>query len=168
MNWLQYKPDFFEYRGRWIFNWFSNFEPCNITIDGIVWPSVENYYQAMKSNDPVIRQDIRRATPAEAKKMGRRILIRSGWLESRNDVMMRALVAKFNQAQWQARLVETGTQPLIEWNNWGDRIWGVTTDGIGDNLLGRMLMDIRDDVYPLRDVTLHTEQRNPAKPRPLI
>jgi len=39
---------------------FSNFQMTPITIDGIVWPSVEHYYQAMKSEDPIEQSKIRK------------------------------------------------------------------------------------------------------------
>jgi predicted NAD-dependent protein-ADP-ribosyltransferase YbiA (DUF1768 family) len=39
----------------------------------------------------------------------------------------------------------TGSEEIIEWNNWGDRIWGKTYDGVGENHLGKILMKIREE-----------------------
>jgi len=59
--------------------------------------------------------------------------------------MKKALDIKFAKGTNQAnKLLETGNDEIIEWNNWGDRIWGKTLDGIGENRLGIMLMDIRN------------------------
>ena len=41
------------------------------------------------------------------------------------------------------QLMATAPGQLVEGNNWGDRFWGVC-DGDGLNILGRMLMNIRD------------------------
>jgi predicted NAD-dependent protein-ADP-ribosyltransferase YbiA (DUF1768 family) len=36
----------------------------------------------------------------------------------------------------------------MEGNSWGDSFWGVSLDtGMGTNHLGRILMDIRDQLY---------------------
>lgn len=148
-NWLQYKPERFEYRGKWIHNWFSNVAPSPIVLSTgqitDVWPSVENYYQAMKTEDMPTQEAIRMASPAESKRMGRKVHMRPDWDNIKKDVMMRALRVKFSLSPWYEALVGTGDQPIIEWNNWGDRIWGVTEDGVGQNLLGICLMEIREE-----------------------
>lgn len=160
-QWIAHKPDKFEYSGPWIRNWFSNFVTCNISIDGRIWPSVENYYQAMKFTSPEVQERIRCMTPQMAKKAGRQYLIRSDWETSKNDVMLRALQAKFSLPEWQQKLLATGTEPIIEWNNWRDKIWGVTQDGVGENRLGVMLMKIRNqlqagDLQPVKPRTPHS------------
>jgi len=43
------------------------------------------------------------------------------------------------------RLLATGDQELIEGNTWGDRFWGVC-DGEGQNQLGRLLMELRNEL----------------------
>ena len=40
-------------------------------------------------------------------------------------------------------LLATGDAELIEENNWGDKVWG-TVNGVGQNQLGKILMDERD------------------------
>lgn len=161
MNWLQHKPHAFEYSGPWVRNWFSNFVTCNIVIDGLIWPSVENYYQAMKTTDPQKQSSIRCMTPQQAKKAGRAILIRDDWNQNKEKVMMRALEAKFSQPEWQQKLLATGDAPIIEWNNWRDQIWGVTLDGQGENKLGLLLMKLRNrlqagDLQPIDKRTPHS------------
>jgi predicted NAD-dependent protein-ADP-ribosyltransferase YbiA (DUF1768 family) len=42
-------------------------------------------------------------------------------------------------------LMDTHPQPLIEGNTWGDVFWGVCK-GQGENNLGKILMDIREEL----------------------
>jgi predicted NAD-dependent protein-ADP-ribosyltransferase YbiA (DUF1768 family) len=42
-------------------------------------------------------------------------------------------------------LVETGDRYLEESNHWNDTVWGVC-DGIGTNWLGKIIMDVRDQL----------------------
>lgn len=145
-NWLEYKPQTFSYRGRWIDNWFSNMVPSKIFVGGeLEWPSVENYYQAMKSEDPAVQETIRRLTPSQSKALGRRILLRPNWESLKEGYMKRALDIKFACSPWFDLLMDTGDSMIIEWNNWGDKYWGVTDNGMGKNRLGILLMQIRDE-----------------------
>jgi predicted NAD-dependent protein-ADP-ribosyltransferase YbiA (DUF1768 family) len=45
-----------------------------------------------------------------------------------------------------ALLKSTGRREIQEGNTWGDTVWGLV-DGKGQNWLGRMLMDIRDNGF---------------------
>ena len=66
------------------------------------------------------------------------------------------LCAKFSDEDWYRELKLTGEEEIIEWNCWGDRIWGIpchqTNVGFwvpyeklyGENLLGRLLMHCRN------------------------
>ena len=59
--------------------------------------------------------------------------------------------SKFRQPELRHQLLATGGRLLIEGNRWGDRFWGMEfTEGdhelVGDNVLGVLLMDIRDDL----------------------
>lgn len=147
-DWSQHRPDQpFKIRNGWIYNWFSNFEPCNLTIDGIVWPSVENYYQAMKSTNPDESRRFAYMSPAQAKKLGRNIRVRGDWELIKQEVMLTALRVKFSIPEWKDKLLNTGDEVLIEWNNWNDRIWGVSVkDNYGQNMLGKLLMLVREEL----------------------
>jgi predicted NAD-dependent protein-ADP-ribosyltransferase YbiA (DUF1768 family) len=58
---------------------------------------------------------------------------------------------KFTDPGLRARLLATGTALLREGNWWRDTFWGVDQrTGAGQNHLGRLLMEIRDE---LRDRT---------------
>jgi ribA/ribD-fused uncharacterized protein len=146
-DWSAYKPENFEYVGGWVRNWFSNFAESPFILEGINWPSVENYYQAKKSNDPEEQKYIALLTPSRAKQRGRTITLRSDWESIKQDVMLTALRAKFSKSPWKERLLQTGDEMLIEWNNWNDKVWGVSIrDNKGQNLLGLALMKVRDEL----------------------
>jgi ribA/ribD-fused uncharacterized protein len=133
------------YKGRWVYNWFSNMELDPITIDGITYPSVENYYQGMKSGHPKILQIFSKLPPYQAKKEGKRLKLRDDWEQIKFDVMEKALRIKFAPGtSWYTKLKATEGE-IVEWNNWGDKIWGKTLNGEGENNLGKILMKIRDE-----------------------
>ena len=133
------------YKGKWVYNWFSNMEIDPITIDGITYPSVENYYQGMKSGHPKIIKLFSEMTPSKAKFNGRHLDLREDWEQVKFEVMEKALRIKFAPGTiWYARL-EMEEGEIVEWNNWGDKIWGKTLNGIGENHLGKILMKIRDE-----------------------
>lgn len=43
-------------------------------------------------------------------------------------------------------LLSTGYEHLAEINTWGDRYWGVDTEGNGLNRLGELLMEVREEL----------------------
>tara|TARA_Y100000034_G_C6567824_1_gene245972 strand:- start:117 stop:422 length:306 start_codon:yes stop_codon:yes gene_type:complete len=80
----------------------------------------------------------------EARKLGRRVRLRSDWHEVRLSIMKEIVHAKFTQNEdLRERLLDTGDNELIEGNTWGDSFWGVCR-GKGQNHLGNILMAIRE------------------------
>lgn len=130
----------------------SNFWVCPLECGGHSWRSVEHAYQAMKTSDPEERRRIRElATPGQAKRAGQRVAIRPGWDEVKVEVMRHLVRAKFRQnSELAAKLLATGDAHLEEGNHWGDRFWGVCDD-TGLNWLGRILMEVREELRQRRD-----------------
>ena len=134
-------------------NWFSNFEPFETPMQyqGMEFKSVETFYQAMKceKRDIETRRKIAGATPAQSKKLGRAVKMRPDWAEIKDAVMEYALRYKFaTGTTWHTRLMQAKGE-IVEWNYWGDRIWGATKrlpngELDGENRLGKLLMKIRD------------------------
>lgn len=134
-------------------NWaaLSNFSPHPVHFEGHWYPSGEHAYAAAKTLDPSGRETVRAASsPAEAKRLGRRLTLRPGWNESvRYTAMRTVLASKFQQQEPRDVLMRTGSMLLIEGNNWHDNTWGDCTCGrpacsaTGMNLLGWMLMETR-------------------------
>jgi hypothetical protein len=59
--------------------------------------------------------------------------------------MYALLAQKFSHDHLREKLIGTGAAMLIEGNTWGDTYWGVC-NGEGYNHLGRLLMDLRDEL----------------------
>lgn len=123
------------------FSFLSNFYPVGNT-------SVEHLYQAEKANSPQDRSRILEAsTPGEAKKLARSISLRPDWEQVKVSIMLELLRWKFRQEPFRFRLLSTGSAYLEEGNWWKDYFWGVC-DGIGENMLGKLLMQIREELRP--------------------
>jgi ribA/ribD-fused uncharacterized protein len=124
----------------------SNFHASEVQLDGQSFPSVEHAYQAAKTLDLLKRTAIEMAlTPGQAKRLGRRLVLRPGWEEVKVAVMRGLLVQKFAlESRLAEQLLGTGDTQLVEGNTWGDTFWGECPVGTGENNLGRLLMEIRE------------------------
>ena len=145
------------------YSFLSNFYPVEITIEGMVFPTVENAYQAMKFPKRYWNNftDI---MPGKAKKLSRELIkkvVADGDDEAEEqfykfefkkvEIMRNLLTCKFKNEVLKQKLVETGNLILIEGNTWGDVFWGVNLNKPADNewgfegqnMLGRLLMELR-------------------------
>lgn len=128
------------------YDFLSNFYPAPVTVGGVTYRNAEAAFQAQK--DPSRAAEFANLEGKEAKKLGGQVnLDTASWNNGgRDEAMRKVLEAKFSQNKDLAsRLVETQGRPLIEGNTWGDTYWGVSK-GIGENKLGQLLMDIRDNM----------------------
>jgi ribA/ribD-fused uncharacterized protein len=136
--------------------WASNFAMALVMYDGKQYPSTEHAYQAAKSTDPVVCEKIRLSpTPAEAKRIGGRILIRPDWEQVKYGIMEDLVRQKFTKYEkYKKLLLATGNATLIEGNYWHDNTWGRCKCGkrpecdgkAGKNWLGEILMKIRWEI----------------------
>ena len=128
---------------------FSNFAPYPIRVDGKRWPTTEHYFQAQKFLAAEHQLAIRKAKgPMRAAKMGRdrKRPLRRDWERVKDDVMYRALRAKFTQhEELRALLLGTGEAKLIEHTR-NDRYWADGGDDSGKNMLGVLLMRLRREL----------------------
>lgn len=126
------------------YQFLSNFAHCTINVEGMEFPSVEHAYQALKTWDLEKREEIRTApTSGIAKKLGRKVVMRGDWEQVKVPIMTELLRLKFSQEPFRSQLLATGGAILIEGNWWNDTFWGVCR-GQGENMLGRLLMQIRE------------------------
>jgi predicted NAD-dependent protein-ADP-ribosyltransferase YbiA (DUF1768 family) len=144
---------------RWIQNRFSNMlsfeEP--LVFQGISYQAPENFYQAMLYGERIVREQIAKMSPWEAKKYASH-----NWEAQRYDanvdklgIMLDALTWKFQPGtQWHKELHAT-TGEVVLYANWSSgRFWErmarLETDGTitpldeGENWNGRILTVIRD------------------------
>ena len=126
---------------------FSNFSKYGVELDGKWWRTTEHYFQAQKFYDEEYKEVIRNAPdPKTAANLGRsrEVPIREDWGNIKDDVMRKAVLAKFRtHKQLRNRLLETGNQKLVE-NAPGDYYWGCGADGTGKNMLGKILEEVRE------------------------
>jgi len=145
-----------KFEGRYRF--LSNFYPCDIEHQGIKYPSVEHFYVAMKVNDEQLIKgkyytpgDYREMiasipSPGEIKRIGRLAKLRSDWDTQKLKVMNWGVRQKFkNHEDLKEMLLATGNEELVEGNWWKDVYWGVC-NGIGENHLGKILMEVRNEI----------------------
>ena len=124
----------------------SNFWWASIEWAGRSWPSVEHAYQAAKTDSFSYQEFIRLSgTPGIAKRRGREAPITEDWEERKIPIMKELVTIKFQDPQLAQRLKNTGKEELIEGNTWGDTFWGVCR-GTGKNHLGKILMEVRDNL----------------------
>jgi len=125
-------------------NFLSNFYSASVEYEGVIYGTVEAAYQAAKSLDPTIRQLFTKYGPAEAKRKGRKVPLRPDWETVKIEIMRQLLRDKFRPGRtYHDQLLMTQPHALVEGNYWGDTFWGVC-NGVGENWLGRLLMEIRD------------------------
>ncbi len=133
------------FRGPYAF--LSNFYPSPIPVGDLIAPTAEHAFQMLKTNDLEERRWVcKAATPAMAKRRGKKVSMRSDWTQHRLEAMEQVLRLKFaSGTELAAQLIATGDADLVEGNTWGDQFWGVSR-GRGQNHLGRLLMKIRAEL----------------------
>ncbi len=128
------------------YRFLSNFFPSELTADtGFTYASVEHAYQAAKAATEEERLYIAAApNPKKAKKRGSKLTLSPEWHSRKVDVMRSLVRCKFAAGtELAAKLLATGNAELIEGNDWGDKFWG-KCNGVGENHMGRLLMETRD------------------------
>jgi ribA/ribD-fused uncharacterized protein len=128
---------------------FSNFWHAPIQLHGATWPTSEHYFQAQKFAGTPREAEIREAkSPMIAARMGRSRAhkLRPDWETVKDAIMREAVLAKFTQhAELLRILLETGDAQLVEHTE-NDAYWGDGGDGSGRNMLGEILMSVREEL----------------------
>jgi ribA/ribD-fused uncharacterized protein len=141
-----------EFEGRYRF--LSNFHPALVLYEGIAYRSVEHAFQAAKTKDSMLRIAIASIpSPGAAKRAGNKLILRGGWDDMKDQIMLDLVRIKFSPADqlMHMLLIKTGDVTLIEGNYWHDNYWGdcfcnrcKCVDG--KNKLGEILMKVRGEL----------------------
>ena len=128
----------------------SNLAPYPIELDGETWSSSEHYYQFKKfeKTDPQCAQKIKYfSTPKEAKILSlKNNNYLANWDDIKVDILKKAVRKKFESYDnLRNLLISTGNEELIEANP-DDYFWGEGKDGSGKNMMGKVLMEIRENL----------------------
>lgn len=131
----------------------SNFYPSTVKYEGLEYANVEAAFQAAKTTNQKERIAFAKENnPSIVKKMGRNILLRADWENVKEDIMYQLVYEKFSShPELKKKLLETGSEDLVEGNYWHDNIWGncscpkcITRKG--ENRLGKILMQVRAEL----------------------
>ena len=139
--------------------WLGNMAPFPLEHEGQRWRTAEALFQALRFDDPGIREEIRTRTSPMAAKMAakrhkaRMVVVPHGEEDVAN--MRLVLRLKLNQHQeLRHRLLATGDEEIIEDctrrpGGYG-KVWGAVRkengEWAGRNLLGQLWMGLRDEL----------------------
>lgn len=133
------------------YRFLSNFYPAIVYYKGVSFPTVEHAYQASKTLDDVVIRSISKLQAdkaGKAKRIGRTVKLRLNWEVLKLSMMEIFIRQKFDQISLKKKLLQTGTEELIEGNTWHDNYYGNCEclrckDIKGENHLGKLLMKVR-------------------------
>lgn len=142
------------------FGAFSNLFRRPIEFEGEIFPTAEHAYQAGKARKPEVKQWLLSAPSPALLAMAAHGLyywdITPGWSTKKFDRMRGILRAKFTQhTDLRELLIATGSARLVETatvDNTVNRLWG-EVNGIGKNMLGVLLMEIRAELVASKPTT---------------
>jgi ribA/ribD-fused uncharacterized protein len=132
---------------------FSNLFRRTITFEEVSYATAEHAYQVGKARKPEVQEWLMAAPSPSLLAMAAHGLyywdVTPGWSKIKFDRMRSVLRAKFTQHQDLAELLlSTGTARLVESatvDNPVNRLWG-EVNGVGQNMLGVMLMELREEI----------------------
>lgn len=148
------------------YRFLSNFSPSTVKIGEYTYLNAEAAFQAQKDRNR--QHEFILLDPSAAKRLGRRVVLRDDWEEVKDHMMYSVVVAKFEQnPELATKLIETGDVHLEEGNNWNDTYWGVSK-GVGENMLGRILMMVRNYLKHQRALEKLLEEQKEDKEYKII
>jgi len=136
------------------YRFLSNYWPVQVEYEGMIYPSVEQAYKSAKTlkNDARVRITKlipnKKDLPDQIEEILAESGVRKDWTdEMRLMIMKDLLIQKFDggNEDLQEKLLATKDAKLIEGNDWGDTFFGVC-NGVGKNHLGRLLMEVREQI----------------------
>lgn len=124
----------------------SNFSAHRVVFERVDYMTAEHAYQVAKFSDSDLRERIKNAPSAFlAREYGQ---AENGRIENFDKVavMKEIMRAKLSQHKdVQEILLSTGTA-TIDKNHPEDSFWGSGADGTGQNVMGKIWMELRDEI----------------------
>lgn len=129
----------------------SNFSSFNLRYLGVTYQTSEHAYQCQKFTNSVYNWSVVYNAPSahEAFINARSLeeFVKPNWREDRVRVMKSILFQKvFQHPYVKKKLLETGDRILVE-NSWRDSFWGIGLNKDGQNMLGKLWMEIRQEIF---------------------
>ena len=129
---------------------FTTYSPHSVYIEGIGnFPTAEAAFQAHKNLEDVeyLKNQLNSRSPAISRHLGDKIKIREDWDNVKIDIMETIIQLKVEQnSDVRYNLLNTGLRPIIEHTK-DDAFWGDGVDGKGQNILGKILSNLRNRYY---------------------
>lgn len=137
---------------------FSNFAKTPMVINGVEFACVEQLFHYIRLNDEQERAAYLKLTPnmgmkMKAKAFKKRGVERSDWREIAVDVMRFCLNHKYQtSAEFREALADSGDRVIVEDesnrknkpDSWGAVLDTATGEYYGKNIMGRLLMELRE------------------------
>ena len=140
-------PAFFYPKEFYVLDNFSSFQ---VEFDGQLWPTSEHAYQAAQFKEcapDVFLQILEARSAHDAQKIAfkNRSRRNSEWESLKVEKMKEILICKVEQHPYvHKKLLESGTREIIE-DSWRDAEWGWGENKDGENKLGKVWMEIREE-----------------------
>lgn len=135
------------------YRFLSNFYQTPVTYGGLTYPNAEAAFQAQKCRNEADKIKYTQVkNPVRAKQMGKKEPgLPENWREISYDIMLDIERAKFSTPEIAGKLLSTGDTELVEGNNHHDNLWGDCSCArcaakVGENRLGKILMQVREDL----------------------
>lgn len=162
---------------------FSNLYQCDFEIDGFQYFCVEQYMMAQKAKlfhdtknyTKIIRAD----TPKECKSLGRQVTPFDGdqWDAVKYEIVKTGNRAKYEQNPGLRLLLLATGDSIVAEASPHDKVWGIELDAQtavqtdpaswpGENLLGRILMELREEFGGAKKYIWEADENNPAEDFP--
>lgn len=126
----------------------SNFSSFMLEWKGFLWMTSEHAFHSEKfSGQDLIEQLKATRSAHDAMKLAYANVdkYRKDWKDVRLGIMKEILCAKVEQHPYvKKKLLETGNRELVE-NSWRDDFWGWGPNKDGENNLGKLWMEIREE-----------------------
>lgn len=128
---------------------FSNFSSFKLMWKGYDWMTSEHAYHSEKFDNPEIIEALKNTRSAhDAMKLAyaNKDKYRKDWENIKLGTMKKILRSKVEQHPYvKKKLLESGDKELIE-NSWRDSYWGWGPNKDGENHLGKLWMEVRNEV----------------------
>ena len=146
----------------------SNWAICDLTYRGRKFSSVEQayFYQLLNEHrEHQLAEAIMGLSNAhEIKLIGETVDISKEWLKKRASVITDIMREKFQIKKFKDELIATYPHPLH--HNVSSMFWGTGAKGDGQNMTGKVLMEIRGELIRKKQPDSAAQQTRPANTKP--
>lgn len=127
---------------------FSNFSSFMLEWKGKLYPTSEHVYHSEKFEDESLKEQVRNTRSAhDSQKFANANKDKQikDWDKIKLSIMKDILRAKVEQHPYvKKKLLESGDKELIE-DSWRDAYWGWGPNKDGENHLGKLWMEVREE-----------------------